>query len=844
MADFEKAMVPQDEDPTQDAPVDVQIGDEHSIEDQPNPGAEFKANLAEHMDDNDLAKVSLELLQGFDDDEASRADWLRQYVDGLDYLGFSSDDRTQPFKGASGVYHPVMTEAVVRFQSNAIMEIFPASGPVLTKVVGEETPEKMQQSIRIKEELNYQLTENMVEFRSETEQLLFRLPLAGSVFKKTYFDPLTNKPCSYMVPAEDLCVDYNCSNLGDCERKTHIMRLSKNKLLKLMRSGKYRKLELQSAVPYTTDGKDKEDEISGREKTNAINRDERYVVLEFHVTMNLPGDFEDPDGIADPYIVTIDKSSQKVLSIYRNWDERDETRAADCYFTHYFYMPGLGFYGIGLIHLMGAITKSTTSILRQLIDAGTLANLPGGLKTRGMRTKGGEDPISPGEWRDVDVPAGNLKDNIMPLPYKEPSAVLAQLLQSLIDEGRRIGSIADIDIASGGQNAPVGTTLALMERSLKVMSAVHARLHASLKRELKLIARVIADYMGPHYDWDETGKFNRQEDFNARVDVIPVSDPNAATQAQRIVQMQAVMQLAQTAPELYNMKELHRAGLQAIGIKNDERILPYDQPPPRMDPVQENMSILTSQPVKVYPDQDHQAHIQAHMSALMDPSITEMVGQSPNAMKIQGAMEAHLAEHLANQYRQEIQEQMGIELPPMGQPLPPEVENRVSRLVAQASVRLRKMHEAQAQQKANDQAVQDPLYQLRLEELKIKKDALSHQMRKDAADDMLDAAKSISKEQMDILRLQSEESRAAAKIAADLYTFGAQLDNEQRGQAIDLGSKVMEEIRAFDSNHTQLAHDRLMQKESNVHEQKQNDLQRSHELQVAAIKKPKAPSSN
>lgn len=842
--DISKSMTPMDEEEPQDSGIDVQIGDEPDIQDEQPQGPQFKDNLADFLEEDELTAIATELLQGFDDDESSRADWLRQYTDGLDYLGFSTEDRTYPFKGASGVFHPVMTEAVVRFQSNAIMEIFPAPGPVLTKVLGDETPDKMQQAVRIKEELNYQLTENMSEFRSETEQLLFRLPLAGSVFKKTYFDPMTQKPCSYMVTAEDFVVDYNSSHLDHCERMTHIMRLSKNKLRKMMRAGKYRNIPLNNPQPYVTEGKEKEDELSGREKVGMSTKDERYVILEFHVHMNLPGAFEDADGVADPYIITVDKTSQKILAIYRNWDEKDPARCPDCYFTHYFYMPGLGFYGIGLIHLMGAITKSSTSILRQLIDAGTLSNLPGGLKTRGLRSKGGEDPIAPGEWRDVDVPAGNLKDNIMPLPYKEPSAVLAQLLQSLIDEGRRIGSIADIDIASGGQNAPVGTTLALMERSLKVMSAVHARLHASLKRELKLIARVIADYMGPHYDWDLEGQFDRQQDFDARVDVIPVSDPNAATQAQRIVQMQAVMQLAQTAPELYNMKELHRAGLQAIGIKNDERILPYDQPPPRMDPVQENMAILTSQPVKVYPDQDHQAHIQAHMSAMMDPSITEMVGQSPNAMKISGAMEAHIAEHMANQYRQEIQEQMGVELPPMGQPLPPEVENRVSRLVAQAAVRLRKQHEAQAQQQANQQAVQDPLFQLRVEELKIKRDALNHQMRKDASADVLDMAKSVSKESMDMTRLHSEEARAAAKIAADLYTFGAQLDNDQREQALNLGKEVAQEISDITQGHTQMAHERLMQQEQHDHERQQANLDRSHELQVAKTSRPKGPSAS
>lgn len=843
MADISRAMVPANEDMTEDPQVDVEIGDEQSVDVVPDPEpAKHRDNLAEYIEEGDLDKIASDLIDLFTEDENSRADWLRQYVEGLDYLGFSMEDRDRPFKGASGVYHPVMTEAVVRFQSNAIMEIFPASGPVLTKIVGDDSNEKYQQSVRVKEELNYQLTENMPEFRSETEQLLFRLPLSGSVFKKTYYDPMTKKPCSNMIPAEDMVVPYAATHIDHAERVTQIMRLSKNKVLKMMRAGLYRKMELQQPVEYLSDGKEKEDEIKGTEKTS--NKDDRYTILEFHVHYNLPPPFDDDLEIADPYIITVDKSSGKVLSIYRNWAEEDEDRKAECYFTHYFYMPGLGFYGIGLIHLMGAIAKASTSILRQLIDAGTLANLPGGLKTRGLRNKGGEDPIAPGEFRDVDVPSGSIKDNIMLLPYKEPSAVLASLLQNLIDEGRRIGSIADVDIGSGSENAPVGTTLALMERSLKVMSAVHARLHASLKKELKLIAKVISEYMPPKYDWDDQGKYNRAEDFDGRVDVIPVSDPNAATQAQRIVQMQAVMQLAQTAPEIYNMKELHRMALQAIGTKDADRILPPDQDPPRMDPVQENMSILTGQPVKVYPDQDHQAHITAHMSAMMDPSIMEMVGQSPNAMKLQSQMEAHIAEHLAHQYRQEIQDQMGVELPPMGEPLPPEIENRVSRLVAQAAVRLRKQHEAQAQQAQAQQIAQDPVFQLRQKEVEIKERALQHQINKDAADDMLEAAKAASKEALDERRIESEEARAGAKIGADLVTFGATLSAEDRRSGIELGKEVLQGLNEDAKEFVKHVDDTNIKHATLQHERQQNELDRQHALQIEKIKGRQKPPAN
>ena len=838
MAEIAKSMVPLDEMSEEELPIEVEIGDETEVEIVPDEPAlpAHRANLVEFLEEEELMAIATDLVQAFEDDEASRSDWLQQYIEGLDYLGFSMEDRTFPFKGASGIYHPVLTEAVVRFQSNAIMEIFPASGPVLTKIVGDENPARVAQALRIKEELNYQLTENMTDFRAETEQLLFRLPLAGSVFKKTYFDPMTKKPCSVMVPAEDLVVPYGASHIDNAERITHVCRYTKNKLARMMRAGLYRRIDLGDPVPHTSDGKEKEDELKGTENINHV-RDDRYTILEFHVNYNLPGVFEDPDDIADPYIITVDKSSGKVLAIYRNWAEDDnQDRKPECYFTHYTYMPGLGFYGIGLIHLMGAIAKGATSILRQLIDAGTLSNLPGGLKTRGLRTKGGEDPIAPGEWRDVDVPAGALKDNIMPLPYKEPSAVLAGLLQSLIDEGRRIGSIADVDIGSGGENAPVGTTLALMERSLKVMSAVHARLHASLKKELKLIAKIIGEYMPPQYEWDDEGKFNRAQDFDARVDIIPVSDPNAATQAQRIVQLQAVMQLAQQSPELYNMKELHRAGLQAIGIKNDDRILPYDKDPPRMDPVQENMSVLTSQPVKVYPDQDHKAHIAAHMAAMTDPAILQMIGQSPNAIKLQAQMEAHIAEHLAHQYRQEIQETMGVELPPMGEELPPEIENRLARMVAQAGERLRKKHEAEVKQQEAEAIANDPVFQLREREVAIKEKALEHQMRKDAADDILDMAKAVSKEALDMRRIDSEEARAAAKIGADLTTFGAQLQAQERREGIQLGKDVLQAINDDAKEAAKMVQEASIRTRELTMQERENERNRQHTLQVERVK--------
>ena len=800
---IERSYMPEE---TLDEPeIEVEIGPEEEIVDAEPEEPEHSANLVEFLTENELTSISSYLLECFEADEASRKEWLKSYTDGLDYLGFKSDDRVKPFKGASGVFHPVLAEAVVRFQSNAIIEIFPAAGPVLTKVVGDESYEKMAQAQRIKEELNYQLTENICDYRSETEKLLFRLPLAGSVFKKVYFDPMTKKPSAKMVPAEDFVIDYGCSDITSSERYTHVMRRSKNEVKKLQRSGFYASVDLGEPEAYFPEGKEKEDKITGiKQQTH---KGVPHTLLEFHVHYNLPGAFEDPDGVADPYVITIDKTSSKVLSIYRNWDEADDNRNPEQYFVHYEYMPGLGFYGTGLINLIGSIAKGSTAILRQLIDAGTLANLPGGLKTRGLRTKNGEMPIQPGEWRDADVPGGNLRENLFPLPYKEPSATLVNLLGTIVEEGRRIGSIAEIDIGSGSENAPVGTTLALMERSLKVMSAVHARLHASLRRELKLICRIIADYMPPRYEWDESGQFDRSSDFDARVDVLPVSDPNAATQAQRIVQLQAVMQLIQQNPEIYNIKEAHREALQIFGVKNDERILPRDQDPIRLDPVSENMNMLTSQPVKVYPDQDHAAHLQVHISAMMDPKIMEMVGQSSNAQRLLGAMEAHIAEHLAHQYRAEIQEELGVQLPPLGEELPPEVEARLSRLVAEAGTRLREAHKQEMEQQKAEEIAADPVFQLREREVAIKEQDSLHKRAKESLEVLVDIAEKATKEAIDLRRIESEEVRAGAKIGADLVTFGAQLEADEREQGVELGKEVTKEILSHAQKREQLRHD-------------------------------------
>lgn len=817
--DIEVEVVPDDMAP------DAMVAEEEAI---PEPG--HRDNLALHMDEEELQKIGADILELVDSDDRSRYDWIETYKQGLDYLGFSMEDRDKPFKGASGVFHPVLSEAVVRFQSNAIMEVFPAAGPVLIKTMGQETPEKIKQGQRVKEEMNWQLTENMREFRNEMEQLLFRLPLAGSVFKKVYYDDGKQRPVSIMVTAEDFIVNDFASELDSCERFTHVMKKSKNKVKKLQRSGLYREIDLPSPTPQYSEGKEKENEISGIDPS--MEHDDRYSLYEAHIHYNLPGPFADPSGIADPYIITVDKQSGIVLSIYRNWKEEDnEERNAESYFVHYQYMPGLGFYGIGLIHLLGSIAKASTSILRQLIDAGTLSNLPGGLKTKGLRTKGDDTPIQPGEWRDVDVPPGGLRENLFPLPYQEPSSTLVLLLDKLIDEGRRIGSIADVEIGSAQQNAPVGTTLALLERSLKVMSAVHARLHASLSRELKFIAKIIGEDMPPQYRWDETGQFDRRTDFDGRVDVIPISDPNAATQAHRIVQLQAIQQLAQQNPELYNLKELHREALLAIGFKNEEKILPVDVPPPRLDPIQENMATLTGQPIKVYMEQDHTAHIQAHLSWLTDPKIMELVGQSPNAMRVQGQMESHIAEHLAFQYRNEMQQQLGVELPPPGEELPPEVENSLSRMVADASVKLRQKHDQEAAQKVNEELLKDPDYILKMRKQALDEAEFNYKKAKDAVDTTVDVAKTASKEMLDLREMEGREAMKGAEIGANLVTFGAKLESEERREGVTLGKEIQENLRSDM---------RDVQKMSQDIDERAKD--RQAQIQIARERKPSNPS--
>jgi len=755
-------------------------------------GEDHDSNLAEFIDDETLQSMASELVSDFQSDKESRSDWARAYVKGLDLLGMKVEDRQQPWAGASGVFHPILTEAVVRFQAQAMGEIFPASGPVRTKIIGKITPEKTDQASRVETEMNYLLTEEMTEYRDETEQLLFKLPIAGSAFKKVYYDPLMERPCSMFVPSEDFVVSYGASDLQTCPRYTHVMKKTQNEVLQLQVNGFYRDVDLPEPEPDYSDIQEKYDELDGEDAI--VEDDDRHTILEMHVDMNMPEEFDDPDGIARPYVVTIDKTSSTILSIRRNWYKDDEKKKKRMHFVHYRYLPGLGFYGTGLIHLIGGLAKSATSILRQLIDAGTLSNLPAGLKARGLRIKGDDSPLMPGEFRDVDVPGGAIRDSITFIPYKEPSSVLYSLLGNIVEEGRRIGSVADIQVGDMNPQAPVGTTLALMERSMKVMSGVQARLHAALKNELRILAKIIHDYMPEEYAYEMDGDFNRIEDFDRRIDVVPVSDPNAATMSQRVMQYQAALQLAQQAPQLYDMGKLHRQMLEVLGIQDASSIikLPDDIKP--KDPVTENMAILKQEPVKAFMYQDHEAHIQVHMAALQDPKIQQIVGQSPFAGAIQSAMAAHITEHVAYQYRKEIQLSLGVEMPDEDQPLPEDVEEQVSRLAAEAAQKLLNKNKGEAAQKAAEEQAKDPLTQIQQRELAIKEAELKHKVDMDNKKHQLDTATKIGSLELQTERLSSENDRAAGQLAARIAT---ELDKGLREEKIEgakLGLEIAKEI--------------------------------------------------
>jgi hypothetical protein len=760
------------------------------IEIEPDEAADddFNINLAEVLPEDVLQEIAGDLISDYDDDVASRKDWMQTYVDGLELLGMKIEERSEPWEGACGVYHPLLSEALVKFQSETIMETFPAAGPVKTKIIGKETPQKKEASERVRDDMNYQLTEVMVEYRPEHERMLWGLGLSGNGFKKVYFDPSMDRQVSIYVPAEDVVVPYGASNLETAPRVTHVMRKTKNDLRKLMVGGFYRDIDLPEPENILDDIEKKIAEKMGFRATT----DDRYKLLEMQVYLDLPG-YEDKDddgketGIGLPYIVTVERSSQEVLAIRRNYHPDDETKQKRTHFVHYPYIPGFGFYAFGLIHLIGAFAKSGTSIIRQLVDAGTLSNLPGGLKTKGMRVKGDDTPIAPGEFRDVDVAAGTIRDNILPLPYKEPSQVLLTLMNQIVEEGRRFASAADLKVADMSANSPVGTTLAILERTLKVMSAVQARMHYAMKQELKLLKDIIRDYTPEEYSYEpvEGTRRAKQSDYD-QVDVIPVSDPNSATMAQKVVQYQAVMQMAQANPQIYDMVELNRQMLDVLGIKNIGKLVPSAEDQKPKDPVSENMAIMNMKPVKAFIYQDHQAHIQVHTSAMQDPKIMQAIGQNPQAGAMQAAMMAHIAEHTAFEYRKQIEEMLGVPLPEMDKELSPEMEVEVSRMMAAAASKLLQKDQAEAAQQQAQQAQQDPVVQMQQQELQIKMQELELKKQKLA----IETAEKADRIRIEEERIEAQKEIAGMQVGAKTAKDKADLEARMELEGVKIGSQI------------------------------------------------------
>jgi hypothetical protein len=724
--------------------IDIDIGGEGGVTveiDLPDDDDDFYANIAEDFDDDDvLSKLASDLLGEFDGDLSARKDWLQIYIDGIELLGLKIEDRSEPWQGACGVYHPLLSEALVKFQSETIMETMPPGGPVKTKVIGKETPENLKAAANIAENMNHWITDKMPEYRGEHERMLWGLGLSGNAFKKVYFDPAVNRPVSIYVPAEDIVVPYGASSLNSAERVTHIMRKTENEVKKLQAAEFYREVKLGS--PEDSELDDIEQKIAENMGFSATS-DDRYKILEFHVELDLEG-YEDKDedgeetGIALPYVVTIEKASQEVLAIRRNWVEDDEAKNKRQHFIHYPYIPGFGFYAFGLVHLLGSFAKSGTSLIRQLVDAGTLSNLPGGFKTKGMRIKGDDTPIAPAEFRDVDVASGTIRDNIMTLPYKEPSQVLFQLMQNIVEEGRRFASISDMKASDMSTQAPVGTTLAILERTLKVMSSVQARIHAAMKQEFQLLAEIIKDNTSDNYSYNpsEGDKSVKREDYDM-VEIVPVSNPNSSTMAQKVVQYQTVLQLAQTSPELYDLPMLHKQMLQTIGVQNVEKLIPTAEDQKPKDPVSENMDIISNKPAKAFLYQDHESHIKVHMNAMQDPVVQKLMANNPNAEKMAATMQAHIAEHLALGYRIQIEKQLGTTLPPQDEQLPPEIEVQLSRLLADASDQLLQKNQSEAQQEQAQQQAQDPVMQMQQQELQLKQGELQRKAAKDQADNQI-----------------------------------------------------------------------------------------------------------
>jgi hypothetical protein len=788
----------QDEEPIEIEIVDpeevhITAGD-LEIDIEPAEDSEFGNNLAEDLDEGALTKLASELSSDIENDRNSRKDWEKTYTEGLKLLGLNYEERTEPWNGASGVFHPMITEAVVRFQSETITEMFPAAGPVRTKIIGKETPEKMQAAQRVEADMNYELTEVMREFRPEQERMLWSLPATGSAFKKVYFDPSLNRQVSMFIPAEDIILPYGTTDLDTCYRITHVMRKTKNEIIKLQKAGFYRDCDLEEPTKQSTDIQKAKDKETGFTDIN----DDRYTLYEVHVDLDIDGYNDEEDGeetgIALPYVMTMVKGSNQVLAIRRNWLEEDELKLKRQHFVHYQYIPGFGAYGFGLFHLIGGFAKSATSIMRQLVDAGTLSNLPGGLKSRGLRIKGDDTPIAPGEFRDVDIGSGALRDNILPLPYKEPSQVLYTLLGNIVEEGRRFASTADMNVSDMSAQAPVGTTLALLERQLKVMSAVQARLHHSFKQELRLLAGIIRDYTETNYEYEPDGNADEAPAQGAKkadydhVDVIPVSDPNAATMAQKIVQYQAVLQLAQTAPQIYNMPLLHRQMIDVLGVKNANKLVPTEDDEIPTDPIQENQDLLTGKPVKAFMEQDHKAHIQVHQLAMQDPKIMQLVGQNPRAQMIQAAMMAHLNEHIGFEYRRQIQEKMGLALPTEEQnkKVSPELANQIAQIAAQAAQELFQQNSAEAKQMAAQQQMQDPVVQMQQQELQIRMEDLKLKAQKQ----QIDAAQKADQIRVEESRIEAQKEIAAMQVAAQSAAKRDQLDKQQQIEGTRMGLEI------------------------------------------------------
>jgi hypothetical protein len=765
-----------------DKPIEVELED-GSIEitfgeDTDTEAAPFDANLAEYLDEGQLRELSQDLLGDVEADISSRKEWADTFVKGLEVLGFKYEDRSMPWEDACGVYSTVLAEAAIRFQAESMSETFPSAGPVKTKIIGEVTQEKEDAALRVKADMNYELTEVMTEYRPEHERMLYTLGLAGSAFKKVYFDPNIGRQVAWFIPPEDVIVPYGASNIESAERVTHVMRKTKNDLKKLQAAGFYADVELGDPTPYHTDIEEKKAEEGGYSLTD----DDRYAIYEIHADLIIEG-AEDDDDIAKPYVVTIERGTGTVLAIRRNWDPEDPLSLKRQHFVHYVYVPGFGFYGLGLIHIVGGYARAGTSLIRQLVDAGTLSNLPGGLKSRGLRVKGDDTPIGPGEFRDVDVPSGSIRDNIMPLPYKEPSQTLLALLNQITEEGRRLGAISDMNISDMSANAPVGTTLALLERTLKPMAAVQSRVHYAMKQEFKLLRAIIAEYAPEEYMYvPDRGEPRAKRDDYAVVDVIPVSDPNSSTMAQRVVQYQAVLQMAQAAPQIYDLPQLHRQMIEVLGIKNADKLVPTQDDLKPTDPVSENMSALTGKPMKAFMYQDHEAHIATHQSFMQDPQVAAFIGQNPAAQQIFAALNAHIAEHIAFSYRKQIEDKLGVPLGKPNEEMPEKAEVLLSQVMAEASQQNTQAKQAQAAAQAAQQKAQDPIIQMQQQELQLKAAEQERKAKKDEADAYLAANK---------LQLEQEKANntavlEATRIASQTQQANAKTDLDEAKALLDL----------------------------------------------------------